>query len=319
VISVIVCTYNRSQIIIECLNSIISCEMPECEVEIIVIDNNSTDDTVEVVSNFIQLNKNFNISLFSEKRQGLSIAKNRGINESRGELIIFLDDDAIVTQKWLMTYHRNYKNNAIQCMGGKILPWLRDSAYSFPQWFNTSLWGMLSMLDMGDEKKIVTYPDFPYGGNFAVSKNVFMKVGEFDETFGRKKKSLISNEEMDFMLRLKQAEIPVYYIPDAIIYHLVQQERLKISFFIKRNFAQGVSDSQLFFHNWGLRYLISTISQRLWEFLWTPFVFFKKIATRSCYAKPLFRFFYNAGYIKTAFSFLCDEIIRGFKIKNSTK
>ena len=75
---------------------------------------------------------------------------------------------------------------------------------------------------------------------------LFDQYGYFNEEMGRKGNNLASNMEIDFMLRLEKEGVPIYYVPDAEICHLVQRDRLKKSFFFRRFYAQGTSDAHLF-------------------------------------------------------------------------
>ena len=210
--SVIIATYNKAEIVLDCLKSIVSAERPKCALEVLVIDNNSTDDTIDRVGDFIDKNRNpgdIDIRLLREKRQGLVFCRNRGITDSAGELLFYLDDDATVSKGCLASYWKYYKEMGYLCLGGKILPWYRDNP-EVPKWFNESNWGVLSMLDRGDMVKAVKYPDYPYGGNLVIAKSLFKKYGPFDEEMGRKGKSLNSNMEIDFMLRLERAGEPIF-------------------------------------------------------------------------------------------------------------
>jgi len=297
-ISVIICTFNRSEIIIDSLKSFTNITPPGCPFEILVVDNNSRDDTLLNISKFIQKHKMLPIHLIKEKRQGLSFAKNRGIRESKGNLLFFLDDDAIIDSKCLALYRHYYEDMGFKCMGGKILPWFRDNSLQIPDWFTNSHWGALSMLDIGDKIKRVFYPEFPHGGNIAVEKQLFEKFGDFYENLGRKNDSLESNEEMEFMLRLEKFGIPIYYVPDAKIYHLVQKERLTKMFFFKRLYAQGTSDAYMFTINKRKAATIRNVPQRLLELSLSPINYIiKKRKNKPEYSMPILRIPYNLGYL----------------------
>jgi GT2 family glycosyltransferase len=235
--------------------------------------------------------------LFKEKRQGLSFARNLAVQKAEGELLVFLDDDAIVDRNYLSSYWKYYQESNLLCLGSKILPWHKNEAIRIPPWFNKTNWGVLSMLDMGEKIKEVTYPKFPYGGNLAVTKKLFLEFGFFDEAMGRKGKNLNSNMEIEFMRRLQEAHIPIYYVPDAIIYHLVQPERMNRRFFLKRFYAQGKSDVYLFNKEEGIKFILKSLSKRLFECLCAPMLFvYRKAIKREDYFKPILRMFYDLGF-----------------------
>jgi glycosyltransferase involved in cell wall biosynthesis len=313
-ISLLICTYNRSSVVRECLKSICEMRDPGCLFEVIVVDNNSSDDTSQKIREFINENRHLDIRLFNEKMQGLSFARNLAAQRAEGDLLVFLDDDAIVDKNYLSCYRRYYQENEFLCMGGKILPWYKDKTIRIPSWFNQSNWGVLSMLDMGEVVKEVGYPALPYGGNLAIAKSLFEEFGLFNEHMGRKGKKLNSNMEIEFMCRLKKSGIPVYYVPDAIIYHLVQTERLNRRFFFRRFYAQGKSDVYLFTEQKGIMSIFKQINKRFLEFLFAPFLFFyRKSKGREDYFKPILRIFYNIGYISGSIVSLIRYLISVLK------
>src|SRR3989344_835324 len=99
-ISVIICTYNGEKTILKCLESLNKQIFPKNKVEIIVIDNNSSDNTKGIVFNFIKKSK-FKIRYIFEPELGLSKARNRGIKEAKGNIVAFIDDDILLANNWL--------------------------------------------------------------------------------------------------------------------------------------------------------------------------------------------------------------------------
>ena len=314
--SVIIATYNKAEIVLNCLESIIGADEPGCALEVLVIDNNSTDDTIGRVGDFIRKNRNLSdidIRLLREERQGLVFCRNRGVAESTGELLFYLDDDALVSKGCLASYWRYYKDMGYMCLGGRILPWYRDDP-EVPKWFNETNWGVLSMLDRGDRVKEVKYPDYPYGGNLVIAKSLFDKYGLFDEEMGRKGKGLNSNMEIDFMLRLERDGEPIYYVPDATIYHLVPQGRLTRRFFFRRIYAQGASNAYLFTKEKGIRWGLLSIPKELFELAKSPLRYIKKTFTRRPdNFRALMQTFYHIGFIAKTTGLAFKKV---FKPKN---
>ena len=124
-ITIVICTYNRSDTIIECLQSLVQCDSSDCDLEILIIDNNSSDGTVQKIQSFILKNSHFNIKLYKEIKQGLSYARNVGIQNAKGDFIFFLDDDAIIDAKCFAVYKFYYERHGYECMGGENFPWLK--------------------------------------------------------------------------------------------------------------------------------------------------------------------------------------------------
>src|ERR1700685_1825619 len=100
-ISICICTYNRAHILPYCLNALVRLRAPaNCEAEILVVDNNSCDNTKYVVDNFAERSP-ISIRYFHESQQGVSAARNRATREGHGDYISFLDDECVVQPNWL--------------------------------------------------------------------------------------------------------------------------------------------------------------------------------------------------------------------------
>jgi glycosyltransferase involved in cell wall biosynthesis len=288
---------------------VVNCKNPGCNFEIIVVNNNSVDNTHEKVTEFITTNKHHNIRLYNEKKQGLSHARNLGIKEAKGDLLFFLDDDAMIDPQCIQRLCFYYERKGFTCMGGKILPWYKGpQGRKMPFWFSRSHWGTLSFLDRGEKICQVFYPQYPYGANWAVQRKLFEKYGPLNTNMGRRGKNLISNEEHEFMLRLEAGGEPIYYIPDAVVYHLFQEERVKLSYFIRRHFAQGISDFWMFNRINGKYRDYSQLTKRILELGMAPSKFLaRKLARREDWSIPLFRIVYNVGFFWSIFGFNCKS------------
>lgn len=236
-ISAIICTYNRASYLSKAISSLLFQILPKEYYEIIIIDNSSTDNTKQIVGEF--QSKYSNIRYFFEGVQGLSAARNRGIKEAKSELVAFLDDDAEATCEWLEEFIKAFDMfpNA-GCAGGKIeLIWPSGEK---PEWLNSKYESFFGKLDIGDEIKIITYPETPYGGNLCIKKEIVYLSGFFDEKLGRIKDSLLSGEEIEFIYRLQKMKETIY-IPAAKIYHHVLPYRVSKQYLLDRLYWQGVS------------------------------------------------------------------------------
>jgi len=130
-ISVVVCTYNHSFLLKNCVTSLYEQTLAKDKYEIIVVDNNSKDDTAEVVKAF----KNDElIRYIFEEQQGLSHARNRGVSEAYGSYIAFIDDDAKAAPDWLEVAFQilNSTQPALDCLGGPCYPFYLSEK---PKWF----------------------------------------------------------------------------------------------------------------------------------------------------------------------------------------
>ncbi|MDR2057895.1 MAG: glycosyltransferase [Dysgonamonadaceae bacterium] len=237
-LSLIVCTYNREKVLGKCLDHLTKQE--DLDFELVLVNNKSTDNTDSLIRNFMNKYSHLTVKYFIENNQGLSYARNRGINEASGEYLVFLDDDAFA----FPDYTRNFKNfiekhPEFHAGGGKILPCWESGQ---PQWMSKYLLSIVSLLDLGDSVKLFTGRSYPIGANMIIEKKLFDRLGLFNVQLGRKGGNLEGAEEKDFFLRTKGAGIPVYYIPNLVVEHWVPDSRLTREFFTKQALAIGYSE-----------------------------------------------------------------------------
>jgi glycosyltransferase involved in cell wall biosynthesis len=239
-ISVVICTYNRGAYLSDLFDSIEKQDFNKADFEIILVDNNSTDNTKEICNAFIEKNIDMNVSYASETKQGLSFARNRGIKESEGDIIVFLDDDALVFKNYLTEINRFFNDNThIFAGGGKILPKYENKR---PIWMSSFLEPVVSVLNMGENIKEFRNNQYPIGASMFMRKEVFKTIGTFNTKLGRTGKKLIGGEEKDLFLRLKKAGYKLYYLPRAVIYHVIPDSRLTNQFIKK--LAVGIGQSE---------------------------------------------------------------------------
>jgi glycosyltransferase involved in cell wall biosynthesis len=239
-LSVIICTYNRADYIEKAVLSIFKQEKVADDYELIVVNNNSTDNTEEIINNFKQKHPTFPLKYFIEYNQGLSFARNRGIKEATGEIVSFIDDDAIACENFvfqILTFF-NSDTNAI-AFGGKIIPKYETER---PKFMSKFIEPILSVLNMGQNIKKFKGKKFPVGANMGFRKEVFETIGYFNTKLGRTGKKLLGGEEKDLAFRIKSLQKPIYYLPKAWIYHIITKERLTKEFIKKQ--ARGIGYSE---------------------------------------------------------------------------
>ena len=240
-VSVIICTYNRSESLKRTLQSLKEMSVSDdIEWELLIVDNNSTDNTREAVNDFTKTS-GLNCRYVFESKQGLSNARNRGVKEACGEIIAFTDDDVIVDKYWLQNMAKVFKGNNISCVGGRIFPiwgkpcskWLINNL-----WLLSCLYGPLALLDYGDnqfylDKHII------WGANFAVRKRMFERYGIFNTSLGRMRGKLYGGEDTAFIKKLIENGENVLYVPDVIVHHCIPSKRMRKSYFRKWWFNFG--------------------------------------------------------------------------------
>ena len=243
-ISVVICTYNRCKTLGAAIESIAAQTLPQSlGWEILVVDNNSTDETRQLVES-IQRRYPERIRYIFEPKQGLSNARNTGIREARGEILVFLDDDEIASSGWVENLTANLHSGEWAGAGGRVLP---PSSFSPPRWLsalNSSLAGPLAVFDPALEAGQLTEP--PFGANMAFRREVFDKYGGFRTDLGRAGRNMISNEDTEFGRRLIGVGLRLRYEPSALTYHPVEESRLHPSYFLSWWFNKGRSDVREF-------------------------------------------------------------------------
>src|SRR3972149_11111049 len=186
IISVVVCTHNRSESLRETLRSLMLQNYPASDYEIIVVDNRSTDRTKEVVSEFSH------VRYVLEEKMGLSHARNRGIKESRGDVVAFIDDDAKADKSWLSRLVQVYKEEKdAGCVGGRvILDWKCEK----PSWWHTDLDEVFNGINYSDSRISLSHPRYPYGTNISFRTDIVEKAGGFRIDLGRIGSRLLAGE-----------------------------------------------------------------------------------------------------------------------------
>lgn len=239
--SVIFCTYNREKYIYNALKSIAEQDFPVDKYEIVLINNNSTDSTAELCQQFKKDYPQVDFRYYIETQQGLSYARNRGVGESRGELLVFVDDDATVFEHYLSSIDQFFKDypQAVAC-GGPIKPVYESGEPRWLSHYTNALVG--GALYEGEQIKPFKRGKYPGGGNSAFRKEVFEKYGLFNVDLGRKPGSLMGAEEKDLYNRISSGKDIFYYLPQMGIYHYIPESKLTDSYFNQLTYSIGKSE-----------------------------------------------------------------------------
>lgn len=234
-ISIIICTYNRADNLKACFDCLTAQVVDDNFIwEVLLVDNNSSDLTKQFTDDYAT-NCNFRLRYTFASQQGLSHARNHGIQEAKGNILIFIDDDIHVNKRWLQSIYNTFTTHSCDAVGGRIHI---ESPAKLPKWITPEMYGFLGHQDFGDDSHPMDgYKEFPFGGNMAIRRSVIDKIGLFDTEMGRKgvglkKEELFKGEETDFFHRLADAGGKFYYQPEALVLHKILFHQLKPGFFL---------------------------------------------------------------------------------------
>ena len=233
--SVVICTHNRAKILPGALESVLRNECNDLTFEVIVVNNASTDNTAEVVKPYLAFGV---VKYIEEPRIGLSRARNTGWRAARGQYVVFLDDDGRVVNTWLHAFLEVFHRfpDAAAC-GGRIIP---KFAKPKPAWLTGVPERLYGEYHLASD---IVPCDWIPGGNAAWRKDVLELFGGFNINFGRRGRlPIMGSEESELILRARNAGYQFFYSPEAIIFHIIPEERISFKFVSLRYFGQGRVD-----------------------------------------------------------------------------
>jgi glycosyltransferase involved in cell wall biosynthesis len=232
--TVAICTYNRSRWLRGTLGFATLQDYPADRWELLVVDNNSTDDTKALIASFAQAPKAPRYLM--EAQQGLSHARNRALAEARGEVVVFLDDDTEGRADWLRLLMAPYATGGgrIGIVGGEIVPGFPDG---LPAWLE----GQWERLDYRKDTGPLPASLLPMGANFSSLLVAARAVGGFRTDLGRKGEKLAGSEDHDFIRRVRKSGYEVWYVPEAQVVHLIPGNRLTFSYAMRHAFDSSGS------------------------------------------------------------------------------
>ena len=282
-LSVIICTRNRADEIVNCLPEVARQAREFMDVEVVVVDNGSTDNTKQVIAE-LSKSEDYPFRYVFEPVAGLCQARNRGRTEARGKVLSYIDDDLIIEEGWIRHIREHFLRETTDCLGGNVdVTLIGNEELDFP---DDMLW-FFGKRAFGRETREFHLPEHPVGGNMSISTRVFDEVGGFDTNLK------LYGDETDFFRRASAKGFKMLYDPKVVVRQIIPANRLTKKELRSKSY------------NWGKG------SATVWM-LQTP-GFFKRLAkiieyffravyvgvsslVRSSFGK-FYTFWYNCGYL----------------------
>ena len=231
-ISVVICTYNRADLLANALRSVCEQSLGSDEYEVIVVDNNSTDHTREVVERFVGAYPNVRYCL--ETQVGLSHARNRGWQEAKGEYVAYTDDDCEVPPEWLAVAKEIVGERSPVVFGG---PYQAFYMSQKPPWYKDSYGSM----DYGPAARCLSSGEALAGNNMFFRRQALVDSGGFDAKLGMTGGQVGYGEDNEIQNRLgvRHGNCAIYYDPRLTLGHLVRAEQMTIRWVLRAHVAKG--------------------------------------------------------------------------------
>jgi len=224
-ISVVICSYNRAEYIIDAIESLHAQTLHKDAFEVLVVDNNSIDNTGELVQHYISTHPQLHLKYLTESEQGASFARNTGARFSRGNLLCFMDDDAVAEVHYLERIIRFFDAHPDAAgMGGRIIPRYIPAE---PKWMSHFVSSLVGNFDYSPQPTEFAPGKYPLESNMVVRKEYFDRINGFNTKLPGVKGTLrIGGEGKDFFLRLQALGKKIYYDPAVIVHHVVEVKKL---------------------------------------------------------------------------------------------
>lgn len=241
--SIIIPTYNRCQSLERALQSVAKLDLPGGQFEVVVIDNNSTDNTPNVAHRF--RNAGIPLKYVKETRLSFTVARHTGADAASGEILSYIDDDVVVDSGWLAAVSDAFEGDqAVGIVGGPIFPTFEVEP---PDWIKQyyPMSGWLSLLDRGPD---LHETHDAYGPNFSVRKDMLQLVGGFPadtigvEAEGRPgvvEKIYVGSGDVGLCAKVRKAGYKVIYAPGALVHHVIPPVRLTKKWWHSRLAGEG--------------------------------------------------------------------------------
>lgn len=224
-LSIIICSYNRAAYIGDALTCLYTQTSGLTAFEVIIVDNNSTDNTPAVFTEWRAAHAEGSFTYTTEKQQGASFARNTGAKLAKGQWLCFLDDDALATEYYVANVLKHIKDQPlIVGFGGKIIPKYIPAE---PKWMSYYVSSLVGNFDYAPTACVFENGKYPLESNMIVSKSIFETIGGFNTALPGVVGNLrIGGEGKELFLKIMALDHQIYYDPSICVYHVVEVKKL---------------------------------------------------------------------------------------------
>jgi glycosyltransferase involved in cell wall biosynthesis len=242
-ISIMIATHNRAEILNRTLGSFCSLEIPEgIELEVIIVPNGSNDNTVEIIEKKRKALP-FTLRVYVEEQANLNLARNRCLQEAGGEILVFVDDDVWIEPGWLKGMMEVYNSREADLVAGRVMLWWESDVP--PIWTSTAVERLLSQLNFGDDIIPLNKAGQVVGANFSFRRAVMKQIGNFAPGLDRAGQGLLSGGDSDFVRRALWAGFKLFYAPNMTVKHWIPIHRTSIDYLSRLAKSRGITQVAL--------------------------------------------------------------------------
>jgi len=244
--SIIIPTFNKAMVLQKCLEHLQKIEAPEHDYEIIVVDNGSVDNTIEIVKTAKLQNKK--ITYVFEGKPGLHMGRHTGCDSASGEILCYIDEDSFVSTTWLKAIEDSYSDSMVMMVGGPCLPFYEEKPPEWLEYFwmknkNGKILNQLSLIDYGTQKKEIS-PTLIFGCNFSIRKDVFVTIGgSLPDAMPQNYELFQGDGETAVGIKIANLGYKAIYSPQVMVYHFVPKYRMTVNYFLANASYKGIGRS----------------------------------------------------------------------------
>lgn len=239
-ISLIIPTHNRAASLIRLLESVVRQTADPALWECVVVDNASTDDTAARFAAFAAAHPQLGLRMVYEPQPGVSHARNRGLREARAGLLAWADDDELLNEGFIEAYLDFFDRHPEAAVAGGGV--IAEYTAGRPRWMSRyTEMPIANPIDFGPVVRPFPRGRVPGGGNMAFRRAAALRCGGFNPALGRIGRELTGGEENDFFERMQCAGETIWYVPEAVIRHIIPPEKLTEDYFCRLCYNVGRS------------------------------------------------------------------------------